>query len=849
MLDDMLPVIYERRESREGSGSEWDGPHDLALVFVIMSIAALVADPTDEERLTKKTAEGSGGGAFEGGLFPFGTPDAYGEHFQQIARAALGLQSVLEKPSLVTIQSLHLLSIYNAMSGSDLKSETSMELTWSLVTLACHLSQTIGLHRDSARWGLDEKTVQRRRVLFWDLFTADVWQSLNTGRPPSFSLAYIDCTFPSFGIEDEDAPSYASFQSWQCRFAAECVAEVTAKTLTTEPPSYSVIMDLDRRVREFPFPEGTEKDTSPSGIFSRCVLDHIKETVLMYLHRSFFAQAIIENPTNPLKSTYAPSYLAAYRASSTILKCVKEQYNMVPEACGRFWTMWTFAFSAAVVVGTVVARGPKSPLAGPAMSEMEGAVTLFGKAASSSVRAAKALPVLVRLCEKGKMAVAGAGGSTSGQSTMSSATMTRLEEMALSSGMADSNSSKEDGAEESGELGDELDIIAGRTRFVGSGSRKEPHQPTPYPSSSSNPQPNLLHTNSNLYPPVPLSVSASTSTASSSASTGDFGMYEYDYTPPSSSSSSLPLPPLPPAPPGAATALGYVWGPTSGNGSTRDGYGGSAARPEYVSMHGHGQDGLSTSPTGSLPPLAPSMASSSSSGPLSQQGTPQPASLHEGRRTSTDPYAIYRGAGVGVSGVHGHGDGFVGVGVGPGMRSSYSIGGGSVYSSGGYGGGGMQSQNGRQSHTYQTPISHHSNVNAYGHTQGIHPPPLPLHGFSQQSHPHPHTLHHSHSNPHLHSHSHPQSHPHPHPPPQPQPQQQQQQAYSGVQNPSHLPPQAHAHAHALGLASRDSRLDERWSSFMADTGVLEGYVQGGDVGVSMGAVGKRAVPRGRKPRQ
>lgn len=70
--------------------------------------------------------------------------------------------------------------------------------------------------------------------------------------------------------------------------------------------------------------------------------------VLMYIHRSFFAQAIIEHPVNPLKSPYAPSFLAAYRASSTILKSVREQFNVWPNTCARFWTMWTFAFSAAV---------------------------------------------------------------------------------------------------------------------------------------------------------------------------------------------------------------------------------------------------------------------------------------------------------------------------------------------------------------------------------------------------------------------------------------------------------------------------------------------------------------------
>jgi hypothetical protein len=31
--------------------------------------------------------------------------------------------------------------------------------------------------RDSARWGLTPKMVQRRRILFWDLFVSDIWQA------------------------------------------------------------------------------------------------------------------------------------------------------------------------------------------------------------------------------------------------------------------------------------------------------------------------------------------------------------------------------------------------------------------------------------------------------------------------------------------------------------------------------------------------------------------------------------------------------------------------------------------------------------------------------------------------
>ncbi|KAF8073307.1 fungal-specific transcription factor domain-containing protein [Lyophyllum atratum] len=461
LVDDMLPAIYRREEEDEhaaGAGEDYSGPHDLALLFIILAVGALVR-PEPEGR--------EGAGEREGG----NNANALGEHYHQISRAALALQPVLEKPSIVTIQTLHLMSIYNAMSGSDLRSETSMEMTWSLITLAAHLSQTIGLHRDSARWGLSKKMVQRRRILFWDLFVADVWQSLNTGRPPSFSLAYIDCSFPGKddGMGEGAEGGFGSaFSNWQCRFAAECVAEVTARTLTAEAPSYATIMELDKKVRDFPLPEGMgavgkgegagEEDMA--GSFQRCVLDHIRETVLMYIHRSFFAQAIIEQPVNPLKSAYAPSFLAAYRASSTILKSVREQFGMWPNSCARFWTMWTFAFSAAVVFGTVVTRGPRSPLAQGAMTELEQACILFRKASVYSIRCTKALPILTKLAEKARHALA--------------AIQKDPTPISDAGGQLWNIQIKQEDADD-----DELAIFAGHTRFVS--AKKPPPIDVPLP--------------------------------------------------------------------------------------------------------------------------------------------------------------------------------------------------------------------------------------------------------------------------------------------------------------------------------------------------------------------------------
>jgi hypothetical protein len=133
----------------------------------------------------------------------------------------------------------------------------------------------------------------------------------------------------------------------------------------------------------------------------------------MYLHRSFFAQAIIDNPDNPLKSPYAHSFLSSFKAAGIILKSIKDQFNVWPNTCARFWVMWTFAFTAAVskfgfiirqcklsfkvVFGTVATRGPNSPLANTAFTELDQACLLFSKAAAYSKRAKKALVLFLDL--------------------------------------------------------------------------------------------------------------------------------------------------------------------------------------------------------------------------------------------------------------------------------------------------------------------------------------------------------------------------------------------------------------------------------------------------------------------
>ncbi|KAG1736395.1 uncharacterized protein EDB91DRAFT_1142251 [Suillus paluster] len=465
VMEELLPIYYSN--GPVPPSDETKGAHDLGLPLLVFAVGALmdlVQEPSNAEA----------------------------EHYHQLAHAAICLWPVLEKPSLITIQALHLLSIYNAMSGNELAAkETSMETTWSLLILAAHLSQT--MHWDSAKWGLPAKVVQKRRILFWDLFVADAWN--------------IDCRFPDSG-GDGELGHQAEFALWGIRYAAECVAEVATRTLTAEAPSYAVIMEIDRKFRKFPIPDpaaliaSSASSTSPPPISEEPSCDVslsgnllLDCPLLLYIHRSFFAQAIIENPT--------------------ILRTVQQAFQEYPSLCACFWTVWTFAFSSAIVFGTIVTRGPRSPLASNAMKELDDACLLFSRAAAHSRCAAQALPMLTKLSENAHIPL----------------TAAQHEQPSQQLGQQWSVKVEQDD--------DELDIFAGRTRFM---SAKRPSGlPADYPEASSSSSTYLEASSTEqqtakLYRPK----SSTDWTQSASNRGGRYDMHHSDDLPAPSASTSIP---------------------------------------------------------------------------------------------------------------------------------------------------------------------------------------------------------------------------------------------------------------------------------------------------------------------
>jgi len=117
--------------------------------------------------------------------------------YYHLARAALSLDSILEHQTIPAIQALILMCHYMFFSHVE-------GSRWALMGLAVKLALTLGLHRDGNKWNLNPEEAFRRRTLFYELLTYDSWQSLTFGRPPSLSMAFIDCQIPESVVTKTD---------------------------------------------------------------------------------------------------------------------------------------------------------------------------------------------------------------------------------------------------------------------------------------------------------------------------------------------------------------------------------------------------------------------------------------------------------------------------------------------------------------------------------------------------------------------------------------------------------------------------------------------------------------------
>ncbi|KAJ3549432.1 hypothetical protein NMY22_g887 [Coprinellus aureogranulatus] len=372
--DELIPAVYKL------SPGDY-GPHELSMLFSVFSLASLVDM-----------------------LLPPCNVEA--QHYHYLARASLALQPIIGQQSISTAKALHLMSIYNSMCGK----ESNLDQSYRLLDLTSQVAVRIGLHVDPSSWGIQGSEAYSRRVYFWHLMSDVLWQSLITGRPPGpLTSSQADCRVPSEEeesiYEQEELP--APHTIWGYQAISECLVPVTEAALAVKPPDYETILKLDKKIRQLPASRSLSGESllprpeEGFRIFSR---SHYHELMLLFLHRAYFAQAMSEQSADPLNSPYGHSVSTAYTSACIVLQDVREQYSKAPSLWARIWKLWSFTFTAAMIVGTVAIRGTHLQFEPPALQELEATCEMFESAAESNIRAALAAPLLRSMLQKAHIA-------------------------------------------------------------------------------------------------------------------------------------------------------------------------------------------------------------------------------------------------------------------------------------------------------------------------------------------------------------------------------------------------------------------------------------------------------------
>ncbi|KAJ7502385.1 hypothetical protein B0H11DRAFT_1988368 [Mycena galericulata] len=327
------------------------------------------------------------------------------DHYFDLGCAALSVKSLFENQTVVTVRALVLLAMYYAHGGR----RFTMDGAWSMISLASSVAQSLGMHRKNYGSNLSANALNRCRALFWETYSLEIIYGLSVGRPTGTFLADISCPYPP-DEDPQDQPFVTVFPKYRqgrWDYTKQVTAPIMETFLTTAKPSYETVLDLDQKIRRymldspfesFPLPENGAH--APFAFIQRNIIPHFTRIMLMYIHSGSFVEAMRDNPSNPLSSAYAASFLAGYRSASEIIKADIKHFTNYPTLFTRWWAIWKSLFNAAIIVGSVATRYPSSKMAPHAIVELFTAVDLIEKGAVSSGRARSGLAILQRLRDK-----------------------------------------------------------------------------------------------------------------------------------------------------------------------------------------------------------------------------------------------------------------------------------------------------------------------------------------------------------------------------------------------------------------------------------------------------------------
>ncbi|KAF8582756.1 hypothetical protein K439DRAFT_1618032 [Ramaria rubella] len=369
-VEQILSPLYRR------SPDNGDKPlgHRLALLFMVFAIGDLMD-------LTKPLQPASG------------------LRYYLLARASLCLDPVFESPTVTALQATYLMGVFLMMS----RGTNEPEHAWVLSGINLKLSLTLGLQHDATKFHLSSEEVENRQYVLVSVVSAEIWQCLSTGRPPSQTFSSFDWAFSKIQSADMEADKSARF--WAASFIRDCSEKVLETVVGNKPTSYSSILELDAKIREHPIHESLSDavlSTEDHGVLitmQRSFMGLIRVVSLLFLHRRCFALALRDFPDDPLKSPFAPSVMACHHSATHFLTNIIALHNAVPAMdvahmvclvgifpnAGQTYLRLhcEFIINDVQILGSIVARSPNCSLAPSALSTVrqlkEKAFTAFAR--------------------------------------------------------------------------------------------------------------------------------------------------------------------------------------------------------------------------------------------------------------------------------------------------------------------------------------------------------------------------------------------------------------------------------------------------------------------------------------
>ncbi|TDL25160.1 hypothetical protein BD410DRAFT_627633 [Rickenella mellea] len=361
LIDELLIPIYKNKMAvspNDEVEADVTSTHELALLLMVFATGALfdLTLPPDND---------------------------HAHHFYELACQLVSMDSIADSPSLIATQTMAQIGMYAFLTGRAM----SMEKSFAVLNFAYNFGSSLGLHRDPRRWNLKDEILQRRRLIFWQLFLFSNWLCLSTGRPPLHNMAFIDTQFPDScdHVVDLDGSIAADSTHWKFRFAKEVLYEANKVICGVGPTRYSQILEINRKTRSFDFPDFLQipegglqwENLGAYSVMQRMTAAVWPHWVLIYVNRSYFAKALMDHPDDPTKSPFSPSLLTTYRSALSIVKLIKDQWCICQKYFLRIKALWRHVFASLVLIGALVVRAPKSSLAHAALIQLTLGVMFF----------------------------------------------------------------------------------------------------------------------------------------------------------------------------------------------------------------------------------------------------------------------------------------------------------------------------------------------------------------------------------------------------------------------------------------------------------------------------------------